>query len=1279
MRFALFAVLSLSFAVSSFPATFTVNSTADVVDAHPGDGVCETGSGNGICTLRAAIQEAGASSGANQIVLPAGTYLLSATPSCSYRMVSNTNLLSENMSALCVNGTVTIVGAGSDSTIIDAGGAGGATCCGSYFSARGMVITLGSVVTLSGVTIQNGISSGGYRFIGGAGINNQGTLNISQCAFTANNGIVGGGGIWNDGTLVADNIIFRANIGRGGPGLSNNSTGKAEISNSTFDSNVASSGGGAIDNTGPLKILSSTFSNNTSGGNGGAISNDYATVALTNVTIVNNQGFSGGAIWNYQFGIMTVNNSTIVQNRATDRTGGVANSDSFTVSNSIIGGNYETWEPTVPTDCAGPITSQGHNLISSITGTCVVSGAKSSDIYNVPPGVAALGPNGGSTQTAALTSTSPEINQGDPATPGTGGTSCAAADQRGFLRPQSGRCDIGAFERSSSLSVTNIAPHHAGNTGPVEVVVSGGGFATGATAKLQRAGQSDVVASTITVQDGNASAGVVFDLTGKAPGSWDVVFTNPDETSFTLPGAFQIDAGGSANVWAEVGGPAIIRPGTPTTYWVVFGNRGNVDALDVPVTLAVPNTIPLAVKFGVQPPPAQPGQVAMDWSQVPMYVTPAVSGGFVNVPLLLPIVPAGYTGSLKFGLTVPTSLQHGDVMQLYAASGDPFLQVGGDPSALVSQLAAGAVAYAQQNLGGSVPASNPALGQYILNQLQDGQAAARAQFSATSGSTPLVYSLGQLNIDAARFAAANATGGVTPKIAFARNFKAAASSAPSNTVLCSTPDGKIVTLRVGDVLPPGGSCKDPETYIPPPPCAVGQQSTSANPCLPPDPLTPASCREIQGHHVNKAGTMCLPNPGQGCADAPGQDPNCTPRPIRSSVDPNAKSGPFGPGAQQFHRSGTAYNYNVEFENEATATLPAQRVVVTDSLDTSNLDLSTFGLGPISFGSYTLTPPGGAQHFSGGIDLRPDLNLIVKVDAGLNLSTGLVTWQFTSLDPDTEQPTTDPAAGFLPPDVTPPQGVGTLLYSIHPKSGIASGTAVCNQATVVFDANPAIDTQQWCNTVDDSAPSSSVTKLPASETNASFPVQWSGADTGSGINDYTIYVSDNGAPYVAWLSNTTLTGSTYTGTLSHTYAFYSIAQDMAGNMEGPKNAADAATTVSNGQPVCATDVSAQFNIVRGGYRYNNATKRFQQAVTITRTAAGSLPGPFAFVLRALDTDATLYSPAGATSCIARGSSYEILNPGANWNSGQSLSLTLDFVDPNKTGITYTPLIITGATR
>ncbi|MGB8507644.1 MAG: hypothetical protein WCD76_04505, partial [Pyrinomonadaceae bacterium] len=42
------------------PASLTVNSLLDVGDGNPGDGVCETASGNGVCTMRGAIQEADA-------------------------------------------------------------------------------------------------------------------------------------------------------------------------------------------------------------------------------------------------------------------------------------------------------------------------------------------------------------------------------------------------------------------------------------------------------------------------------------------------------------------------------------------------------------------------------------------------------------------------------------------------------------------------------------------------------------------------------------------------------------------------------------------------------------------------------------------------------------------------------------------------------------------------------------------------------------------------------------------------------------------------------------------------------------------------------------------------------------------------------------------------------------------------------------------------------------------------------------------------------------------
>jgi hypothetical protein len=95
---------------------------------------------------------------------------------------------------------------------------------------------------------------------------------------------------------------------------------------------------------------------------------------------------------------------------------------------------------------------------------------------------------------------------------------------------------------------------------------------------------------------------------------------------------------------------------------------------------------------------------------------------------------------------------------------------------------------------------------------------------------------------------------------------------------------------------------------------------------------------------------------------------------------------------------------------------------------------------------------------------------------------------------------------------------------------------------------------------DTKPVSHVTALPATATTPNFSVQWSGTDATSGVSNYTIYVSDNGGPFAPWLANVTYTQAYYTGSLLHTYGFYSIATDNAGNVENPKTAAEAATHV-----------------------------------------------------------------------------------------------------------------------
>jgi hypothetical protein len=118
--------------------------------------------------------------------------------------------------------------------------------------------------------------------------------------------------------------------------------------------------------------------------------------------------------------------------------------------NSIIAGNSNVGG-SAP-DCSGTITSQGYNLIASISG-CVIAGTTTGNLLGQPSGLGPLQNNGGPTLTHALLMGSFAIDAGDP-------TGCArATDQRGFFRLVDGNgdgvawCDIGAFEYASFLFV----------------------------------------------------------------------------------------------------------------------------------------------------------------------------------------------------------------------------------------------------------------------------------------------------------------------------------------------------------------------------------------------------------------------------------------------------------------------------------------------------------------------------------------------------------------------------------------------------------------------------------------------------------------------------------------------------------------------------------------------------------------------------------------------------------------------------------------------------------
>lgn len=299
----------------------------------------------------------------------------------------------------------------------------------------------------------------------------------------------------------------------------------------------------------------------------------------------------------------------------------------------------------------------------------------------------------------------------------------------------------------------------------------------------------------------------------------------------------------------------------------------------------------------------------------------------------------------------------------------------------------------------------------------------------------------------------------------------------------------------------------------------------------------------------------------------------------SSLDPNEKVGPGGAGAAGYVLPGVPLPYAVFFENDPVlATLPAQTVVITDELD-GDLDLDTFELGEIVIGNKVVEVPPGRYAYTATVDLSSEgIDMLVRIEAELDFTTRTVTWTFTSIDPDTGQPTEDPLAGFLPPN-TDGRGEGHVSYMVEPLAGLPTGTEIRNDASIVFDFNPPIVTSETLNTIDATRPSSAVGGLPPQSDTSAITVSWAGDDAapGSGLAHYDVLVSADGGLYGVWLDNTTETSAVFQGLSGHTYAFYSVAVDLAGNREEPPETADA-TTVAGGPPIVLGDVDCGGGVV-----------------------------------------------------------------------------------------------------
>lgn len=419
--------------------TFTVDSTADIVDASLADGVCAAVGGG--CTLRAAVMQANVAGGLGAtIVLPAGTYLLYIPVLGSDGdWEGDLNLKSPTSGSP----TIQIVGAGAATTIIDPGGLSRAF---EIESLRGASIT--------GVTIRNGYL---LNDVGG-GILNAGSLALSRCVMTGN-WASSGGAIWSSGALAVTATQLSGNEAFFIGGGIDQSGGSLTISESELAGNTAldDAGGGLAVNFGTVLVDRTTISGNFSGSSGGGIAGYSSSFLVRESTISGNRANTngGGIITEGPNAVANVYSTTIVFNESdadADEIGGsgggvYSGAGSFNIRNTLIAGNYTAGAP-VYDDCAGTIGSYGMNLFTSAASICnLVVGLGGTGYLSSLDAIGPLQHNGGPTRTRALLAGSNAI---DGTLPAYGCVDEASqpllTDQRGVPRALGLRCDIGAFE-----------------------------------------------------------------------------------------------------------------------------------------------------------------------------------------------------------------------------------------------------------------------------------------------------------------------------------------------------------------------------------------------------------------------------------------------------------------------------------------------------------------------------------------------------------------------------------------------------------------------------------------------------------------------------------------------------------------------------------------------------------------------------------------------------------------------------------------------------------------
>ena len=200
---------------------------------------------------------------------------------------------------------------------------------------------LGSTVTISGITIQNGSANDG----GGIRLDGSSSLTLRDSAVSGNQSTDTGGGIFASGELTLERVTLEGNSSDVGGGIYLNNGVIASLSNATLSGNTAASNGGAIFTRTTVDITNSTIAdNNATAGAGGIHKASSGNARLKNTILAyNTGGNSNGALISLGNNIDSLNTAGLIgpgdQIMTDPLIGGLQYNSGPTKTNALLAGS----------------------------------------------------------------------------------------------------------------------------------------------------------------------------------------------------------------------------------------------------------------------------------------------------------------------------------------------------------------------------------------------------------------------------------------------------------------------------------------------------------------------------------------------------------------------------------------------------------------------------------------------------------------------------------------------------------------------------------------------------------------------------------------------------------------------------------------------------------------------------------------------------------------------------------------------------------------------------